>query len=126
MYAESSVAANNILYFFFSENLACTKLKSRNSVVDIDLHIAIAGWVYVFHGEVEFDVWIQAFILLEYQYVFSGRHKNFLLVQCPERVYNIYWDPWDMCNALSHYQAQIYFLCFLSLSLYSMLLKVNL
>jgi ABC-type microcin C transport system permease subunit YejB len=35
-------------------------------VVDIDLHIAIAGWVYVFHGEVEFDVWIKAFILLEY------------------------------------------------------------
>jgi ABC-type microcin C transport system permease subunit YejB len=35
-------------------------------VVDIDLHIAIAGGVYVFHGEVEFDVWIQAFILLEY------------------------------------------------------------
>lgn len=26
------------------------------------------------------------------QYVFSGRQK-ISLVQCPERVYNIYWDP---------------------------------
>jgi hypothetical protein len=83
-------------------------------VVDIDLHIAIAGGVYVFHGEVEFDVWIQAFILLEYvvgfvpsilnecvllmkfgqSNMFSLEDiKNFLLVQCRERVYNIYWDP---------------------------------